>query len=47
MVIKREFQVNETTYANPCGRRQHGKNVGVAEGRERRKRYETRLESHV
>lgn len=35
MVVEREFQVKKTTYANPCGRREHGQNVGVAEGRER------------
>lgn len=34
-MVEREFQVKKTTYANPCGRREHGQNIGVAEGRER------------
>lgn len=47
MAVEREFQVKNTTHANPCGRRKQDKNVGVAEGRERRKRYETVLETYV
>lgn len=47
MAVEREFQVKKTTHANPCGRSKQGKNTGVAEGRERRKRYETGLETHV
>lgn len=45
MTVEREFQVKKTTRANPCGKSEQGKNVGVAEGRERRKRYEIGLET--
>lgn len=47
METGRRFQAEETAYAKSLCRRGHGKAVVIAEGRERRRRCKTRLETHA